>query len=191
MPDGYQLLDSYVVLFSKLGPDKSAARWPSLTTYRAPYKPLLLLAVLDQFAEGTIQTNLIEPSPQLGELFAFYWARVIPSEQRGDFAMPFFHLRSNGFWHLLARPGKESYLSSVRQIRALSDLKDAVLGAHLDEDLYDLLCLEPSRDVLRDALIKTYFAPEAQTALLNQGVVNREAYQYSEALLVQAKNRRV
>ena len=145
--------------------------------------------MLDQFAEGTVSINLTEPSPDLGELFTLYWARVIPPDQRGSLALPFFHLKSDGFWHLLPLPGKESYVAAVKQIRSINELRETVIGAKLDEDLYALLRIEESRETLRRVLVETYFAPEAQAALTDQGVVNQEAYQYSEGLLKKAKDK--
>jgi len=182
------MLENYIAKFSKLRSDQSPARWGALTKHRAPHKPLLLLAVLDQFADGAVTSNLIEASPDLGELFTLYWARVMPPDQRGNMTLPFFHLQGDSFWHLLPKPGKAEYLAAVRQIRAMSDLQEAAFGARLDEDLYVLLRIEQSRDVLRRVLIETYFSPEAQAALLNQGSVNQEAYQYSETLLQRAKD---
>ena len=183
------MLEAYIAKFSKLRSDRVPGRWGLLTNNRAPHKPLLLLAVLDQFADGAVTSNLIEASPDLGELFTLYWARVMPPDQRGIMTLPFFHLQGGGFWHLLPKPGKADYLAAVRQIRSMSDLQDAAIGARLDEDLYALLQIEASRDVLRRVLIETYFSPEAQAALLNQGSVNQEAYQYSETLLQRAKDK--
>lgn len=181
------MLETYIAKFSKLRSDQIPARWGALTKHRAPHKPLLLLAVLDQFAEGTVTSNLIEITPDLGELFTLYWARIMPPDQRGNMALPFFHLQSGGFWHLIPKPGKAEYLAAVPQIRSMNDLNGAVFGARLDEDLYALLRIEKSRDVLRRVLIEKYFSPEALGALVNQGSVNQEAYQYSETLLKRAK----
>ena len=96
-----ETLDRYLQAFSNLRTDKSRARWPALTTYRAPYKPLLLLSVLDLAAQGALPVNLVELTPDLGDLFARYWQQVMPPDRRGSLAMPFFHLRSDGFWHLV------------------------------------------------------------------------------------------
>ena len=175
--------------FSNLNLDKSAARWTALTTYQAPHKLLLLLSVCDLFAEGNISANLIEPSLELAEIFTLYWSRVMPPDRRGNMALPFFHMKSEKFWHLLPLPGKEAYVEAAKQIRSMNELRETVIGARLDEDLYALLRLQPSRDELRRALIEKHFAPEAQTALLNQGVVNQESYKYSEKLLKQAKDK--
>jgi predicted restriction endonuclease len=101
-------LESYLERLAKLRSDSSKSRWPATTYYRAPHKPLLLLAVMDLIAEGTISTNLIEATPDLGELFTLYWSRVMPPDQRGNLALPFFHLKSDGFWHLKPQPGKKA-----------------------------------------------------------------------------------
>lgn len=175
--------------FADLSVDKSAARWTAHTTYQAPHKPLLLLSVCDLFAEGIITQNLIEPSLELAEVFTLYWSRVMPPDRRGNMALPFFHMKSEKFWHLLALPGKEAYLEATKQIRSMNELRETVIGARLDEDLYAQLRLQLTRDELRRVVIQKYFTPEAQAAVLNQGVVNQESYQYSETLLKQAKEK--
>ena len=182
-------LKVYMDKFTDLNMDKSTARWSAQTTYQAPHKPLLLLSVCDLFAEGSITQNLIEPSLELAELFTLYWSRVMPPDRHGNMALPFFHLKSEKFWHLLPLPGKEAYVDAAKQIRSLNELRETVIGAKLDEDLYALLRLQPSRDELCRVLAEKYFTPEAQAALLNQGVVNQEAYQYSNTLLKQAKDK--
>ncbi len=184
-----ELAESYVKRFAELRTDASPARWSASTRHRAPHKPLLLLAIMDLFAEGSITTNLIEIIPELGELFTLYWARVMPSDQHSNIALPFFHLRTDGFWHLLPKPGKEAFLAAVWQIRSVNQLRDSVLGARLDEELYTLLGIEHSRDLLRTVLIETYFALEAQPGLVKQGIVNIESFYYSQKLLEQARTR--
>ncbi|MGB3635372.1 MAG: HNH endonuclease [Rubrobacteraceae bacterium] len=163
--------------------DTSRSRWADLTRNRAPHKPLLLLSVLDLFEQGLIQSNLIELTPDLGDLFARYWAVVMPPDRQGNLALPFFHLRSDGFWHLMAKPGKEEILSSATQIRSLLQLQDTIAGAGLDEDLYSFLQSSESRATLRAVLVETYFASELRSVLVEQSTVNREAFRYSEELL--------
>ena len=93
-------LDTYLKQISRLRLDTNKKRWTATTTFRAPHKPLLLLSILDLFAQGHIQNNLIEVTPELGYLFAGYWSKVVPAGHRGNIALPFFHLRSSLFWHL-------------------------------------------------------------------------------------------
>jgi putative restriction endonuclease len=181
----------YFKIFSTLRSDTSRARWTAATKHRAPHKPLLLLSVIDLFAEGLITANLIELTPDLCETFTLYWSRVMPPDQRGNIALPFFHLKSDKFWHLVASPSKRAILNAVLKssssLKTVSQLRELVLGARLDDELYSLLCHKESRNVLRAVLIEEYFVPEAQKALLEQGAINLEAFDYSRQLLEQGK----
>jgi putative restriction endonuclease len=173
----------YAKRFGRLRTDTSRSRWSALTYHRAPHKPLLLLCVLDLFEQGIVRSNLLELTPDLGELFTRYWARVTLPDRRGNLALPFFQLRSDGFWRLIPNPGKENVLESASQIRSLFQLRDTVAGARLDEVLYKLLHASEPRATLRAVLVETYFAPELWSALLEQSSVNHEAFRYSEELL--------
>ena len=101
------MLDKTIKSFSHLHTDKNKKRWNQRTAFRAPHKPLVLLAVLDRISEGAIQSNLIEFDDELVELFNIYWQIVKPPSQRGVIGYPLWHLQSDGFWHLLPRPGYE------------------------------------------------------------------------------------
>ncbi len=182
-------LQHYIDVFSKLSTDKSKARWDDTTRYRAPHKPLLLLAMIDLFSEGIIEANLIELTPELGELFAIYWSKISPLDRRrGNIAMPYWHLQGDGFWHLIPNPGYESFVRTALQVRAISKLKETVLGAQLDSDLYALLCSEEYRNILRSVLTETYFSPTNQAILIEQSLININAFLYSQDLVNQVKN---
>lgn len=173
----------YASCFAKLNTNKNRFHWTADTYNSAPHKPLLLLSVLDLFERGEVRSNLIELSPDLGELFVRYWEKVFPFGQQGSLALPFFHLRSDGFWHLQPQPGKEVILTSTSSISSLPRLEETVLGARLDEALYELLSVPESRAFLRAILIETYFAPEIRGVLDEQSAVNHEAFVYSNELL--------
>ena len=86
-------LAHYLQKFSRLRTDHTGG-WTAATQGQAPHKPILLLTVLDLFAQGRVAANLIEITLELGELFAAYWLKVMPPERRGNLALPFFHLQS-------------------------------------------------------------------------------------------------
>lgn len=182
----------YTQKFAHLNTDKARSRWPDFTHHRAPHKPLLLLAVIDLFAEGRITTNLIELTPELGELFTLYWSRVFPPHtgKRGNIAMPFWHLQSDGFWRLLPRPGQEAVLAGSSKVHSVSRINELSFGAALDEELYSLLQMENGRSQLRHTLITTYFTPPVQEALLQQTETNVAAFRYSEDLLARARQQK-
>jgi len=179
-------LERYIQVFSKLRSDKSTG-WPNATLNRAPYKPFLLLSVIDLFAQGGIATNLIELTTDLADLFDLYCRQVMPPDWRCNIAMPFFHLSREGFWHLVPLPGKEPIVASGRRLQSISLLTDTIRGARLDDDLYTLMRIEESRNILRAVLIETYFSSEAQQKLVEQGIINAEAFEYSKFLLKRAR----
>jgi len=138
---------------------------------------------MDLFAQGEVTTNLIRLTPDLGDIFHLYCSRVMPPDWRCNIAMPFFHLSREGFWQLKPLPGKESVIASGRQLQSESLLLDNITGAVLDEDLYNLMCVEKSRDVLRAVIIESYFDEAAQKRLIAQNTINAEAFKYSQQLL--------
>jgi putative restriction endonuclease len=160
-----------------------------MTTHRAPHKPLLLLSLIDLFAEGSVSSNLIKLNTELMQLFGEYWSLVMPYDTHGSIALPFFHLKSDGFWHLIAQLGKEALLSTARQIRSIHQLNETIVGAQLDEELYTLLCIQEMRDALRTVLIQTYFSAEMHPRLVEQGHINIEGFQYSQKLLEKARTK--
>lgn len=142
------MLQKYIKFFSKLRSDAVPGRWPEVTNKRAPYKPFLLLAILDLVAQHEIKTNFIELNAELLDIFDLYWFRVIGHARESNPVLPFFHLKSEGFWHLIPQPNKELLLQTSRQIRSLRDLNLLVLGSKLDEDLFALILSSNKRCLL-------------------------------------------
>ncbi|MGI4872661.1 MAG: HNH endonuclease [Janthinobacterium lividum] len=129
----------------------------------APYKPALLLAVLEGVAEGSIQHNRIEITPELIAAFKAICTDLGTSAQftAGNFSLPFYHLRSDGFWHLHPWPGLEILLTSSGSVRSFRHLRDVLAYAALDADLWQLLLVPADRAALRQALLTRYF-PQTQ-----------------------------
>lgn len=127
-------LNHYIERFRKLRSDRNAD-WPEASLKRSPYKPLLLLAVMDLFAQGSITSNFIELSSDLSELFDLYCLQIMSPDTRWNIAMPFFHLSAESFWRLLPLPGKENILASGKRLQSVSLLTQTVKGVHLEEDL--------------------------------------------------------
>jgi putative restriction endonuclease len=173
------VVTDYIKRFAKLRTDTSPSRWPVATHHRAPYKPFLLLAVMDLIAQGMIQTNFIQFNAALMDVFDLYWDTIIGREKNSNPVLPFFHLHREGFWHLVPVPGKEQVLTHIPQIRSISPLRDLVLGVTLDDALFNTLLNNESRDDLRRVLIETYFAPEVRPELVQLGQLSAELFQYS------------
>lgn len=147
-------LQKYVHKMEHLRIDKSHGN--------APHKPIFLLAVIELIEQGLIRENKIYFSPDLAETAKQYWVMV--PERRFNIAMPFFHLKSDGFWHLRANAGHESKLSSARKLRAVSHILQLISHVTLDDELFVLLADAANREIIRQTLIHTYF-PDFQDEL--------------------------
>ena len=175
-------ITEYAKLFASLNTNKNRHEWPDRTRNRAPQKPLLLLSVLDLFELGEINTNLIEITEDLLDLFDNYWVRALPFRKPSTPAMPFVRLESDGFWHIARRNEGESLTGNSEKSIAL--LQERIFGARFDDALYQHLQVAENRRLLRSILVgERYFSDEARESLLQQGFVNQEAFMYSEELL--------
>ena len=180
-------LEKHKKAFAKLRLDSIPGRYTEATNKRAPYKPFLLLAILDLIAQHEIKTNFIELNADLLDVFDLYCAKVIGQDKESNPVLPFFHLKSEGFWHLIPQVGKEEALQSSSPIRSLRILRSLVLGAKFDDDLFALLLTSDNRDELRCVLIETYFAPDTRPILVEVGTITKDTFEYSREILDRAR----
>ena len=176
------MFEKYLHIFSKLRTDKNRTRWSELTRYQAPHKPFLLLSVMDLMAQGVISDRLVEPSADLVDTFNLYWSRIMPPAARTTMAYPFPRLANDGIWELVPNPGHEGRIH-INAISSMTKLKTVCAGARLNDELYAFMSNPETREQLRAVLINTYFAEDIQPVLVDQGHVNLNAYEYSQALL--------
>lgn len=149
-------LPAYLTRLTKLRVD---ARTVDGVRLESPYKPALLLAVLEGVEEQTIRDNRIEITPELITAFKAYCQLLSqgPEYAASPFQLPFFHLQSSGFWHLHARPGRELVLTSSKSVRSFGHLRDVIAYASVDAALWDLLTQPVAREEIRQALLVRYF----------------------------------
>ena len=149
-------LPYYLARLTKLKVD---ARTVAGIRLESPYKPALLLAVLEGIEEGAIRDNRIVITPELITGFKAYCQLLSPGPEYGacPFQLPFFHLRSSKFWHLHARPGRELVLTASKSVRSFGHLRDVISFASLDAALWDLLIQLIAREEIRQALLTRYF----------------------------------
>lgn len=163
-------LDSYLISFAGLRVDKNKKSWSSLTHYHSPYKPVLLLSILDHFASGQITTNLIEPSSELVATFQDYVALLSETERPASMAAAFYDLESSGFWELMVQPGIKHKKGLA--IGSIKELRLRYIGAKVPQDLFLLMQMHHTREKLRSSLVTKYFAQEIQTDILDQSTIN-------------------
>ncbi|WP_354635721.1 HNH endonuclease [Planktothricoides raciborskii] len=145
-------INYYSEIFSSLNVSRNK------TKGQAYYKPILLLSVIDLITQGTIQDNKIFVSDELIDNFKKYW-NVLSSDSsyKGGLHYPFFHLQSEGFWHL-----KFTDKFNGLQPKTTNKLKEAVEYASLDLELFELLQDNNSLQELIDTLIAVWFADYQQ-----------------------------
>jgi putative restriction endonuclease len=91
-------------------------------------------------------------------------------QRNPNIGMPFFHLRTDGFWHFRANPDFkfiESRKSKIK-IRSVGGLKQAVNYAYLDDELFALLLDPISRTALTSVLVESWFSerrPQVERSL--------------------------
>jgi putative restriction endonuclease len=92
-------LNDYLAAFRRLNVNRVGGR-------ASPHKPCMLLAVLGLADSGHLDRNEIRFEPPLLERYAKFFT-VVRTELITNPYFPLFHLRSNGFGHLRAHPGRE------------------------------------------------------------------------------------
>ncbi|NWJ97271.1 MAG: hypothetical protein HXX20_15915 [Chloroflexi bacterium] len=103
-------IEHYIIAFGKLKVDRTGG-WTDDTNNGAPYKPILLLVVIDLIEQSEIKSNLIELTSELVDLYRVYCRQVLTSSRvPASIALPFFHLKSDKFWELVPQLGKEAVL---------------------------------------------------------------------------------
>ncbi len=171
----------YAEAFLRLKTDKNRTRWPSVTMHASPYKPLMLLSVMDLIAEGVITENSIPPSFELAETFNDYCFQILPAGMKGNPAMPFYHLQSEGFWKLTPAVGLGRVPHTARN--SMPKIMESCSHARLDDPLFVMLQVSDSRERLRALLIQKYFDKQIQPKLFEQAVANYKAEKYSRMLM--------
>ena len=146
-------LSYYCRKFAKLNVSRSSGV--------APNKPILLLSIIELISQGQIRQNQITLSAELIATFLNLWSNLEPVRQP-NIALPFFHLRGDGFWYHYPKPGFELLINSHVKIRTVSALQQTVEYAYLDQELFELLWNPDSRATLTDILISTWFSDKTQ-----------------------------
>ena len=143
-------LDRYLRAFRSLKVNRTGGR-PS------PHKTCKLLAVPGLAEAGDLKRNEIRFDPALLERYVKFFAVVRSESDHANPYFPFFHLSSEGFWHLQPLPGRDAVLEAMRTARSTSDITDNVDYAYLDPVLHALALEEQSRAALREELLVAWF----------------------------------
>jgi putative restriction endonuclease len=127
----------------------------------APHKPVLLLAILELVRKGEIRSNRITISPELVLEFKSIWSRLVITPHIPNFALPFYHMKSEPFWKLVTYSGMTIPVTSSNSIRSLNALKESVAFAELDASIFTLMQDPVQLVVMEEAILDQYF-PETK-----------------------------
>ena len=145
-------LETYLARFRQLHVDRSHGA-PS------PHKPCLLLSVIELAETANLLENKIYYGPALVERFSRYIKVARPEISPAKACYPMVYLRSDGFWNLHPKSGRE--LNAKKNPKGGFEyqfLRKNIEFALLDEDLHKLLLDTDARSQLRDTLIETWLS---------------------------------
>lgn len=116
-------------------------------------KPVLLVAIIDAIDEDVFQNNQFVINDWLEgryKMLMSHYAKDSQFEDKTGIEKPFWHLESDGFWHLNC-PGEHIYKSRTP---SKAWLKENVKFASFDESLWILLQNKVWRTKMRDYIIE-------------------------------------
>lgn len=127
----------------------------------APHKPILLLSIFELIKKGEITSPRIFITPELLIAFKDNWKKLVVTGHIENFSLPFFHLRSEPFWHLKSRNQFQEFITSSRSIKSLKSLRENILYAEIDNGLFKLLQNPTDNIFFTNLVLDTYF-PETK-----------------------------
>lgn len=135
---------------------------------KSPHKVAMLLAVIELTRMNKISDNVIPFDATLLEQYRIEFEKLAAPADRENPHLPYFHLRSSGFWHHKLRMGQRQSYESLKTVSGPGAIKQHIEFVFLDEELFELLHNEVARNLLISALHDNL--SEAQRdALLSQG----------------------
>lgn len=125
------------------------------TGKQAPHKALLLLSVIDLVERGIITDCKIPLTNELIQQFKQNTSKLLGESIlfQPKITYPFYHLRSEPFWQLI--PNDNSNIDKINNY-SLTNLRNKIAYARIDEELFDFLKNPNVRAKLRVTLIATY-----------------------------------
>ena len=115
-------------------------------------KPVLMLALIDGIDSGVFTNNRFALNEWLEERYLslmHYYTRSSQFDKPTDINNPFWHLSTDGFWHLLLRTKEE-----ISTTPSKAWLKENVIYANFDDDLWVLLQNKEWRTRLREFIVE-------------------------------------
>lgn len=123
----------------------------------APHKPILLLSLFELVRKGDIDTNRIFITPELVIAFKDNWKKLVITGHKENFSLPFFHLRSEPFWHLKSKTQFQDFITSSKSIKSFKSLTENISYAEIDGSLFNLLQQPNENAFFTNYILELYF----------------------------------
>jgi len=114
----------------------------------------MLLAVMDLFEDTSIAENKIFFNDQVVDKFNYYFGMLSIAADQPTPHYPFYHLKSDGFWHHEMLPGGAAAYDGLAQSVSRERLNECVAYAYLDEELFKHFQSFSDREKLKRALFE-------------------------------------
>ncbi|MCD8031120.1 MAG: HNH endonuclease [Bacteroides sp.] len=122
----------------------------------APHKPLLMLTIMDGVETGEIRSEKIYLTEELIRNFKVN-GREWAHREKLLIHYPFYHMRTERFWRLVTKPGREIRMSENHSPMSLKGLCDGLDYAEMDRELFLAFSDSEQREKLRFLITETYF----------------------------------
>lgn len=121
--------------------------------HKSPHKVAMLLAVIDGVQSGELTDNRIFFNQALKSRFKVHFDRLASYGDGNNPHLPFFHLRSEGFWHHQIKPGNRVEYATLATASGPSVIERCIQYAWIDDELFELLGNSLVARLLEQALL--------------------------------------
>ncbi|MDZ7788913.1 MAG: HNH endonuclease [Xanthomonadales bacterium] len=136
--------------------------------YEKPYKPALMLTILDLLGSGHIKQNRIKLTDVLVERFRAYIGLVGRKSDQPNVALPYWYLCGDGIWMVYGHQDEPLYARGHATLAnpSTSHLRRISAYAAFASEVFNILDRRKSRELVRNALIARFFPELRQNLLL-------------------------
>ncbi len=124
---------------------------------RAPHKPILLISIIQLINKNIINSSRIFITPELVGTFTSNFKFYVKTNHSSNFSLPFFHLKSEPFWHLSIKSGFQLAVTKSKSIKSFKNLYESIDFAEIDQELYLLLKNQETNKIALQFLLSEYF----------------------------------
>jgi len=170
-------LNDYLEQFRTLRVHKAGSR-------ASPHRVCMLYAVMDLIEEGAIQWNVIYFDEHLKRRYHWYFDQLSGLNDKANPHYPFYHLRSEGFWHHDVKPEQAERYETLSTSVTERFVREVIAYAYLDDELFTLMRNPAARAAMKRTLAENLSNHEERFKrwCLNIGKSEKTANNYISAL---------